>query len=311
MSRTLEFTVDAGGDRLDRFLAARCPAISRSRLQHLIEQGLVTLDGSIARASARVQAGQRIVVEMPAPLQGQLVAQEIPLKVVYQDQDILVVDKPAGLTVHPGPGHPDRTLANAILSLCPDLQGIGGTIRPGIVHRLDKDTSGLMVVAKNDQAQAALSAQIKARRFTKGYLALAHGRVSPPEAVIEAPIGRDPGNRQRMAVVPHGREAVTRYRVLRYYRDYTFLEVRPVTGRTHQVRVHFASLGHPLAGDGTYGKPDPRLQRHFLHAHLLGFTLPSTGEYRKFRSELPSELAAFLAGLERGDGAGLDSGGSR
>lgn len=303
MSRTLDFIADVGGDRLDRFLAARCPDLSRSRLQHLIEKGLVTLDGRVARASARVQAGQRIVVEVPAPTQSPLVAQEVPLRVVYQDQDVLVVDKPAGLTVHPAPGHPDHTLANAVLALCPDLQGVGGTIRPGIVHRLDKDTSGLMVVAKNDRAQAALSAQIKERQFTKGYLALAHGRVSPPEAVIEAPIGRDPSNRQRMAVASHGREAVTRYRVLRYYRGYTLLEVRPVTGRTHQVRVHFASLGHPLAGDGTYGRPDPRLRRHFLHAHLLGFTMPSTGEYREFRSELPAELAAFLDGLE-GEGSG-------
>lgn len=242
--------------------------------------------------------GQLICLTVPDAIQSHMEPQDIPLTVVYQDSDILVIDKPAGLTVHPAPGHPDQTLVNAVLALCPDLQGIGGTVRPGIVHRLDKDTSGLLVVAKNEKAHAKLTSQLKERSFTKLYVALAHGKVSPAEAVIEAAIGRDPGNRKRMAVVSNGREATTRYKVLMYYKGYSLIEVKLITGRTHQIRVHFASLAHPLAGDGIYGKPHPSLSRHFLHASVLGFQHPSTGEYVEFSSELPDELAAFLDTLE-------------
>lgn len=296
--RTLTFVAGSDYERLDKALAENLPDVSRSRLQRLIAEGRVTVDGASARQSSRLRAGQRVVVVIPEPAPGQLLPQDIPLSVVYQDNDILVVDKPAGLTVHPAPGHPDRTLVNALLALCPDLQGIGGTLRPGIVHRLDKDTSGLMVVAKNEKAHATLSKQLKERQFTKVYLALAQGRVSPAEAVIEAPIERDPRYRKRMAVVPGGREAATRYRALKYYRDSTLVEARPTTGRTHQIRVHFASIGHPLVGDSTYGKPHPLLRRHFLHASTLGFRLPSSGEYVEFSSALPQELQEFLAALE-------------
>ena len=299
MTRSVTLIVDADARRLDRFLADRVPDLSRSRLHRLIAEGNVTLDGVEAKPAARLQSGQRVTVTIPDPVESHLKPQDIALDVVHQDDDILVIDKPAGLTVHPGPGHPDETLANAVLAMCPDLQGIGGTLRPGIVHRLDKDTSGLIVVAKNERAQSTLSQQVQERGFTKGYLALTHGRVSRPEAVIEAPIGRDPSNRQRMAVVSKGRDAVTRYRVERYYDAYSLVEVRPTTGRTHQVRVHFASIGHPLAGDSTYGKRHPALERHFLHAHVLGFLLPSTGEYAEFTSPLPIELQTFLDRLER------------
>ena len=283
---------------MDRFLADRCPDLSRSRLQRLIAEGNVTLDNAPAKSASRLEVGQLVTVTVPDPLPSHLVPQDIPLNVVYQDGDILVVDKPAGLTVHPAPGHRDRTLVNAVLALCPDLQGIGGTVRPGIVHRLDKDTSGLLVVAKNDQAHVYLANQLIKRGFTKIYLALVHGRLSPEEAVIEAPLGRDPRNRKRMAVVTGGREAETRYRVLRHYDVYTLVEAKPSTGRTHQIRVHFASLGHPLAGDRTYGRPDALLDRHFLHAQVLGFRLPSTREYIEFTSELPAELQTFLDTLE-------------
>jgi 23S rRNA pseudouridine1911/1915/1917 synthase len=295
---TLTFVAESDYERLDKALAENLPDVSRSRLQRLIAEGRVTVDGASARQSSRLRAGQRVAVVIPEPAPSRLMPQDIPLNVVYQDGDILVVDKPAGLTVHPAPGHPDRTLVNALLALCPDLQGIGGTLRPGIVHRLDKDTSGLMVVAKNEKAHAALSRQLKERQFTKAYLALAQGRVSPAEAVIEAPIGRDPRYRKRMAIVPGGRDAATRYRAVKYYRDSTLVEVRPITGRTHQIRVHFASIGHPLVGDSTYGRPHPLLRRHFLHASALGFRLPSTREYVEFSSALPQELQTLLAALE-------------
>ncbi len=298
MSHTQTFTADSSGERLDIFLSKQCPDLSRSRLQHLIADGCVTLDGAIAKPSSRLREGQLIGLTIPDVAQSHMEPQDIPLTVVYQDSDLLVIDKQAGLTVHPAPGHPDQTLVNAVLALCPDLQGIGGTVRPGIVHRLDKDTSGLLVVAKNEKAHAKLTAQIKERSFTKLYVALAHGKVSPAEAVIEAAIGRDPGNRKRMAIVSNGREATTRYKVLKYYKGYSLIEVKLITGRTHQIRVHFASLAHPLAGDGVYGKPHPLLDPHFLHASVLGFQHPSTDEYVEFSSELPDELTAFLETLE-------------
>lgn len=298
MRRTLTFVADSDGERLDKFLDARCPDLSRSRIQALITEGNATLDGKAAKSSAKVQSGQSVVLHIPDPVESALLPQSIPLSIVHEDSDLLVVDKPAGMTVHPAPGHPDGTLVNAVLAHCPDLQGIGGTTRPGIVHRLDKDTSGLMVVAKNDRAHRSLSDQLKAREFTKAYIALTHGSVTPAEAIIDAPIGRSNANRQRMAVAERGREAVTRYRVLCHYPAHTLVEIRPTTGRTHQIRVHFASLGYPLVGDSTYGKPDARLSRHFLHASTLGFTHPAGGEYREFSSPLPVELAAFLQSLQ-------------
>ena len=294
MSRTFTLVADADAGRLDRFVADRVPELSRSRLHRLISQGMVTLDGAPAKPASRLRRCQRVTVVVPDPVESHLKPQRMPLDVVHEDGDVIVVDKPAGLSVHPGPGHPDETLANAVLAMCPGLQDIGGTVRPGIVHRLDKDTSGLIAVAKNERAQSELSSQVRRRGFTKGYLALTLGRLRRREAVIEAPIGRDPANRKRMAVVSNGRESTTRYRVERYYDAYSLVEVRPTTGRTHQIRVHFASIGHPLAGDSTYGGADLRLGRHFLHAHRLGFVLPSTGRYAEFTSHLPAELRAFL-----------------
>ena len=293
MSREHSFESDTDGQRLDRFLDGHCAELSRSRIQALISEGHVTLDGRAAKPSTKIRYGQTVLLRIPEPVESTLEPQHIPLSIVYEDSDLLVVDKPAGMTVHPAPGHPDGTLVNAVLAHCPNLQGIGGTVRPGIVHRLDKDTSGLMVVAKNDCAHRSLSDQLKAREFTKVYIALTHGSVAPAEAIIDAPIGRSNANRQRMAIVDRGREAVTRYRVLWHYPAHTLLEVRPTTGRTHQIRVHFASLGYPLVGDATYGKPDGRLDRHFLHAATLGFVHPSEGEYREFTSPLPAELEEY------------------
>jgi 23S rRNA pseudouridine1911/1915/1917 synthase len=217
--------------------------------------------------------------------------------VVYQDDGLIVIDKPAGLSVHPGPGHSDGTLVNALLARCPDIKGIGGVIRPGIVHRLDKDTSGLMVVAKTEQAHQSLSAQFKEHRVAKGYLALVIGTVKPADGRVDAPIARDPRHRKRMAVVMGGREALTRYRVIQRFNEYSLLEVYPETGRTHQIRVHLTYLGHPLLGDGVYGKRSPLLDRHFLHAHHLGFRHPTSGEPLEFRSALPDDLQHAVESL--------------
>ena len=298
MSRTLAFEALAGGERLDRFLAERCPELTRSMLQRLILQGGVTVDRLPAKPSSRLHAGQGVRVTVPDPVSTELVAQPMSLVVVHEDQDLLVVDKPAGLTVHPAAGRPDRTLANALLAHCPDLEGIGGSHRAGIVHRLDKDTSGLMVVAKSPRSHAHLSKQFKERRVTKRYVALVHGHVSPSEAVIDAPIGRHPKARKRMAAVSTGKDASTRYRAQAHYRDFTLLEATPSGGRTHQVRVHLASVGHPLVGDATYGRRHPQLGRHFLHAGLLGFAHPASCQYVELNSELPAELRDFLLTLE-------------
>ena len=297
MGETLTFEVDSDGERLDRFLDSRCTDLSRSRIQALISEGYVSLDGRSAKPSTKVRRGQAVLLKVPEPAVSTLEPQRIPLSIIHEDRDLLVVDKPAGMTVHPAPGHPDGTLVNAVLAHCPDLQGIGGTVRPGIVHRLDKDTSGLLVVAKNDRAHRSLSNQLKARAFTKVYIALTHGKVTPDEAIIDAPIGRSNANRQRMAVAERGREAITRYRALARYAAHTLVEVHLHTGRTHQIRVHFASLGFPLVGDATYGKPDSRLGRHFLHASTLGFEHPSSGNYCEFTAELPEELESFRQAL--------------
>ena len=293
---------------MDQFLAGQPTGLTRSQLQRLIGDGLALVNGSGSKASSKVRRGDRIMLTVPPPKPTEVVPQWMPLTVVYQDEHIAVIDKPAGLAVHPGPGHSDHTLVNALLAICPDIQGVGGEIRPGIVHRLDKDTSGLMVVAKTHQAHLDVSDQIKARQVDKGYLALAVGKVEPAVGVIDEPIGRDPHNRKRMAVVPDGREARTRYRVLEYimpsggvpmpsggvWAGYSLLEVVLETGRTHQIRVHLSFLGHPLMGDGVYGRSSPLLDRQFLHANRLGFRHPATGEPVEFRSELPPELSAVL-----------------
>ncbi|MBM3949574.1 MAG: RluA family pseudouridine synthase [SAR202 cluster bacterium] len=298
MTDAFILTVDATRERLDLFVTRRRPELSRARVQRLIEEGHVTVDGAPAKSSLKPEAGQTVRVEVPEATTSYLEAQAIPLKVVYEDQDILVVDKPAGMTVHPAPGHKAGTLANALLARIHDLQDIGGRLRPGIVHRLDKDTSGLLVVAKNDAAFASLTAQFKARHVHKTYLALVQGTPHPKEASIEAPVGRSRRDRKRMAVVEDGRPSVTHYRVVRGFRGYAMVEAMPVTGRTHQIRVHLASIGHPVVGDATYGKAEPKLGRQFLHAARLELALPSTGRMVEFASPLPPQLEAFLEGPE-------------
>ena len=297
MSETFELAADRPGERLDVFVARRRPDLSRSRVQRLIAEGLVVVDGAPARAGRKLSADEKVTVTLPPPEPSTVEPEPIPLTVWYEDEDLLVVDKPAGMPVHPSAGHRRGTLVNALLAHCPSLAGIGGSQRPGIVHRLDKDTSGLMVVAKNDAAHQSLSRQLKERSVRKGYAALVEGRLEPPEAIIEAPIARDPSHRKRMAVVPGGREARTAYKVRRYLDGYTLVEVTPSTGRTHQIRVHFASLGHPLVGDPLYGRRSKVLGRQFLHAHRLGFHHPRDGRYLKFESPLPQDLQSALEAL--------------
>ncbi len=294
---------DHSTERLDRWLADQLGDQSRSSVQRWIEDGLVLVNGRQARASHRLSPGDQIAYSRPLPEPSALAPEAIPLAILYEDGDLLVIDKPAGLVVHPAPGHPAGTLVNAILHHCPDLQGVGGVQRPGIVHRLDKDTSGLLLVAKNDRAHRHLQAQFKDRTIAKTYLALLVGHLEPSRGRIDAPIGRHPHHRQRMAVLPTGgREAVTDYEVIDYYSGATLVTAHPRTGRTHQIRVHFASLGHPVVGDVVYGPRRDRfgLERHFLHAHRLRFRRPSDEADLDFSSPLPPDLQAVLDGMKNG-----------
>ena len=294
MNDRVEHLVETGGERLDVYLADRRSDLSRSRIRRLIDDGNVTVDGCPTKASTRLVAGQTVALDLPPPSPAELRPWDIPLSVVFEDDDLIVIDKPAGMTVHPAPGNEDRTLANAVLAHAPDIEGIGGERRPGIVHRLDKDTSGLIVVAKNERVHSHLSEQFKSREVSKVYLALVAGHPSPPEADIDAPIGRHPHDRQRMAVVSTGRPAITRYRVVTSYKRATLVEARPRTGRTHQIRVHLASVGHPVVGDVTYGRPVEGLSRQFLHAFRLAFVHPASGETIRFTAELPNDLRSYL-----------------
>jgi 23S rRNA pseudouridine1911/1915/1917 synthase len=295
--KELHFTVDQPAARLDRFIAEKCPELSRTQAQRLIEEGLVTVDGKPEKASCKLSAGDRVLVRIPPPAPSHLASEDIPVPILYEDDDILVVDKSAGMTVHPAPGNPEHTLVNAILSHLKNMTDQAA--RPGIVHRLDKDTSGVMVIARNPAAHETLAAQFKGHTVTKVYLALVKGRLTPAEGIIEAHIGRDTGDRKKMAVAAEsrGRQARTRYKVIRYLDDYTYLEAMPETGRTHQIRVHLAAIGYPVIGDATYGVKSPFLSRQFLHAHKLGFRLPSTGEYVEFTAPLPPDLEQALKHL--------------
>lgn len=294
MTKEYSFVADSSGVRLDKFVGDRCLELSRTHAQKLIGDGGITVNGQAAKASLKLSIGDKVDIVIPPPPPSPLSPEDIPLNIYYEDDDLLVVDKPAGLTVHPAPGHPGHTLVNAVLAHFPDMGGIEDSLRPGIVHRLDKDTSGLMLVAKNRVAQANLAEQFKSRTVSKAYLALVRGKLAPENGIIEAAIGRDPRNRQRMAVVSRGREARTEYRVIKYLEGFTLIEVTPATGRTHQIRVHLAAIGYPVAGDATYGVKSPHLSRQFLHACKLGFKLPSTGEWVEFESPLPPDLEQAL-----------------
>ena len=318
---TLVFIVPAAaaGQRIDRWLAEVLPERSRSEIQRWIKNGEVLVDQTSAKASHRVEAKQRVEIHLPPNNDTPTVEpQALTLPIIFENDDLLIIDKPAGMVVHPAPGHDDGTLVNAILHHCPAIEGVGGERRPGIVHRLDKETSGLLVVAKNDRAHRDLQAQFKARTVYKEYLSLLEGRIEPPQGRIIAPLGRHPVERQRQAVLPpdprtgetQGREAITDYRVQAYYtspvRDsntiahFSFVSVVLHTGRTHQIRVHFAWRKHPVVGDTLYGYRKQRLpiEHQFLHAHRLRLRLPSSGEEREFLAPLPADLQQILSLLQ-------------
>ncbi len=302
-NQTIEITLDTVGERLDRALSEALPALSRMQWQKLIREGLVMVDGVRARPSYRIAGGETLIATIPAVVEPEIAAESIPLDIRYEDSDLIVVNKPAGMVVHPSLGHAGGTLVNALLAHCPDLEGVGGERRPGIVHRLDKDTSGLIVAAKHDRALWQLQDQFKQRTVSKAYLALVHGSLQPPEAIIDAPIGRDPRHRQKMAVVSSqagdARPAQTSIRALTCFHDYTLVECRPHTGRKHQIRVHMAYIGFPIAGDIIYGRRKDKsgLKRHFLHAAELTFRRPSDDTELHLTAELPEDLATMLDSL--------------
>lgn len=292
-SRTISVG-EPGGERLDRYLADNLPELSRSQVQKLIGGGNLTVNGRNVKAGYRLRAGDSIAWYQPPPDNRGLEPEDIPLDIIYEDADMLVLNKPVGLTVHPAPGHRAHTLVNALLAYLPEVPDTGDAVRPGIVHRLDKDTSGVMAVARTAGAHQFLADQFRDHKVSKTYIVLVKGRLTPEKGVIEAAIGRDRANRQRMAVTERGRSAVTRYRVREYLGNYSLLEISLETGRTHQIRVHLKAIGFPVVGDAIYGVKSKHLARQFVHAWKLGLTLPS-GAYREFSAELPEDLERALS----------------
>ena len=303
MSEHIEITAEASGERIDALLARLVPELTRSAAQRLLEEGLVTLGGVPVKKNRRTEPGEVYAALLPEPELPEPEPQDIPLDIVYEDADVVVVNKPRGMVVHPAPGHPDGTLVNALLWHCGEsLSGVGGERRPGIVHRIDKDTSGLIIAAKNDFAHLALSAQLADRSLSRVYEAVARGEFREEAGTVDAPIGRHPTERKRMAVTERGsRPAVTHWEVIARCRGWTHIRCRLETGRTHQIRVHMAYIGHPLLGDMVYGakKPERGLEGQCLHARELKFLHPRTGEAIHLSTELPEYFQQVLASLPR------------
>lgn len=284
------------GERLDAFVADEMESLSRTMVKNLIDAGKVLVNASRKKASYQVREGEEITIELDEPRSITLEPRDIPLEILYQDSSLAVINKPKGLVVHPAHGNWDHTLVNALLFHIKDLSGINGELRPGIVHRLDKDTSGVMVVAKNDVAHRSLAEQIKEHTINREYTALVHGNIKEEKGIIEAPVGRSRSDRKKMAVTADGRPAISHYRVLERFGDYTLVRVKLMTGRTHQIRVHFSYIRHPVVGDPVYGpeKKHLGLDSQALHASLLGFDHPASGEYVEFTSPLPEYFEKVL-----------------
>ncbi|MBO9609816.1 MAG: RluA family pseudouridine synthase [Paenibacillaceae bacterium] len=300
LAEPLEWTIGAAdaGQRIDKVIADKCEeAYSRSQIQTWLKNGDVTVGGAPVKASYKVQEGDNVLAVVPEPEPLAIEPENIPLDIVYEDGDVIVVNKPRGMVVHPAPGHRTGTLVGALLHHCGDLAGIGGVKRPGIVHRIDKDTSGLLMAAKNDVAHASLAAQLKAHTVTRRYIALAHGKLAHDNGTIDAPIGRDVHDRKLFAVTErNSKHAVTHFAVLERWDDYSLLELKLETGRTHQIRVHLKFIGHPIVGDPAYGRSKGNLEMagQALHAAVLGFQHPRTNEYLEFRAALPADMEHVL-----------------
>jgi len=293
------------GSRIDRWLAEQLPELSRSRIQALIKDGDIRVNGRETKPHSKLCDNSEVTIEVPAPEPIELAPADIPLEILFEDSDLLVVNKPAGLVVHPAPGHASGTLVNALLYHCRDLAGIGGALRPGLVHRLDKDTSGALVVAKNDLAMQGLVAQFKSRSVSKEYVALVKGRLQPPEGTLETLLGRSRHDRQKMAVQQSsGKQAITHYRTVETYENSSLLRVRIETGRSHQIRVHMSYLGHPVLGDAKYGRhteleTEPAIARQMLHAERLMFHHPRSGKKIEITAPMPADMRQVIAALSR------------
>lgn len=289
--------------RLDLFLKNNLEDKSRSYIQNLIEEEKVKVNGKIKKSNYKLKGKDEVTIEIPDAIPLEVTPEDIPLDIIYEDNDVIVVNKPQDMVVHPAPGNYNGTLVNALLYHCKDLSGINGILRPGIVHRIDKDTSGILVIAKNDNSHNKLAAQLKDHSMNRTYYALVEGRVKEEEGTVDAPIGRHPVDRIKMAIVKDGREAITHYKVIERFNHYTLVKCNLETGRTHQIRVHMASLGHPLVGDEVYGfkKQKFKLKGQVLHAKTLGFIHPSTNEYIEFNSKLPQYFEELLNILRKSD----------
>lgn len=302
MRKELFVTEDISGDRIDKFLSEQCEELSRSFLQKLLKAGEIFVNGKPVKASYRVVDGDSILFEVPEATEPEILPEDIPLDIVYEDHDVILVNKPKGMVVHPAAGHYTHTLVNALMYHCrEDLSGINGVLRPGIVHRIDMDTTGILIACKNDLAHNSIAAQLKEHSITRRYEAIVHGVLKDEEGTVDAPIGRNPQDRKKMCINhQNGKQAVTHYRVLKRFHDFTHIECRLETGRTHQIRVHMASIGHPLLGDAVYGpsKCPYKLQGQTLHAGVLGFVHPRSGEYMEFRAPRPEYFERLLKILQ-------------
>lgn len=300
--REYNFTITPGeaDQRLDRYLTKHLPnSVSRSRIQKLIADGLVKVNGKPTKAHHKLKVGEALAVTIPPPTKPEVNPEDIPLDVVYEDDHLLVVNKPPGMVVHPAAGNFSGTLVNALLHRCDSLSGIGEVLKPGIVHRLDKDTSGLLVVAKTDQAHQGLAKQFKDRTVHKRYVGIVKGPMAFDEGIIDEPVGRHPRYRDKMAIVQAGgREAVTQYKVLQRFKGFSLVELAPKTGRTHQIRAHLAYVGHPIIGDKEYGSRSPLINRQALHAEVLGFHHPVTGKYTECTSKLPEDMERLIEEIQ-------------